>query len=65
MITNENKLFLKEYFEIDFDKYEEKEINIILDNILQSLEENIKEKKLNILKSMKDIVTIVDEINNN
>ena len=48
MITTENKEFLKSKFNIDTEKYNEAELNIILDRIMNQLKEAIQKKTENI-----------------
>lgn len=56
MISEENKKFLEEYFKIDVSSYTEEELNHVLDEIINHLNSQIKDKKINILNLMKSIL---------
>lgn len=55
MISDENKKFLKEKFNIDSDLYTEEELEKLVKKIKIMLDDSIKEKEYNILKLKQEI----------
>lgn len=56
MISEENKIFLKEKFNIDIDTYSRENLNEILDEILETLDQSIIQKEIDNLELMKNVV---------
>lgn len=55
MISEENRVFLKEKFNLDINSYTEEELNKLLDKINLILDDKIKEKENDILKLNQEI----------
>ena len=58
MISNENKIFLKEKLGIDTDSISNEEINKILDKLLKYLNNEIESKENNILDLKRQIFVL-------
>ncbi|MGN1268171.1 MAG: hypothetical protein ACI4U0_01505 [Candidatus Aphodocola sp.] len=58
MISNENKIFLKEKLGIDTDSISNEEINKILDKLLKYLNNEIEAKENNILDLKRQIFVL-------
>jgi len=56
MISEENKIFLKEKFNINTDTYSKENLNELLDEILETLDKSIIQKEIDNLELMKSVV---------
>lgn len=61
MISDENKKFLKEKFNIDSDLYTQEELEKLVKKIKIMLDDSIKEKEYNILKLKQEIFLMENE----
>lgn len=61
MITDENKQFLKEKFNIDCDNYSNEELNKKIDSIIKIIDDNIEQTKQSIKVKLEELKELNEE----